>query len=82
MWLLLQITEFANAQYPITSLSKLPFPDLEQDLLLCAGYFNELQIYSDGKVGSIATILFLFYLIVGYIAKIKCVHYKGYKQFN
>lgn len=44
------ITEFANAQYPITSLSKLPFPDLEQDLLLCAGYFNELQIYSDGKL--------------------------------
>ncbi|XP_061171952.1 uncharacterized protein LOC133181476 [Saccostrea echinata] len=44
------ITEFANAQYPITSLSKLPFPDLEQDLLLCAGYFNELLIYSDGKL--------------------------------
>ncbi|XP_056022142.1 uncharacterized protein LOC125649787 [Ostrea edulis] len=44
------ITEFANAKYPITSLSKLPFPDLEQDLLLCAGYFNELQVYSDGNL--------------------------------
>lgn len=42
--------EYANTQYPITSLKTVTLPDRDTDLLLCAGHFNALHVYSDGKV--------------------------------
>ena len=53
-----QITEdeFANAQYPITILQKVASPDHSTDLLLCAGHFDAVQVFADGKVCRLSTL--------------------------
>ncbi|XP_064603523.1 uncharacterized protein LOC135468961 [Liolophura sinensis] len=41
--------EYANTGLPIMHLSGLSIPDIQSDLLLCAGHFNTLQVFYEGK---------------------------------
>lgn len=45
-------------------LSSLSIPDIQSDLLLCAGHFNALQVFYEGKVGSFSLVdeTYLFYV--------------------
>ena len=52
MFVVLQVTldEFAHAQSPVTHLATVPQPDDVTDILACAGHFNAVMFYQDGKV--------------------------------
>ncbi|XP_041353691.1 uncharacterized protein LOC121371685 [Gigantopelta aegis] len=43
------LDEFTHAQCPVTRLATVPQPDANTDILACAGHFNAVTFYQDGK---------------------------------